>query len=305
MACDSYGRIFVDSFDDFEFKPLTEGLGFHKKNSQNTLNDKQLPPLEPRSKNSILDNLRETLNTNALSFDTPKFNDPTSEETLSPTRNNYEFPDLAPEVNIFSKPLPRTEQDVKETLIPKFNPRFNKPLVNPSIQDTKIQNTGLLGVLGQKTEIKPNKVNPTFEIKFTEVAPAALSLFLDFTVILGIAILFMLGLVIATNLNMTLILSHLGDDRGVQAGIVLLIYSVSQLYLILSRAFYGQTLGEWSMDTQLGLVAEQENLTYILKLTARTLLLAVTGFVTLPLISMFFEKDYSGRITGLKLYRNH
>lgn len=313
---------FVD-FEDFEFKPLTEGLGFHKKNSANKSASKELPPLEPKSKlSSALDNLKTTsLLGNLSQVETPKFEDAKSE---APTRldsvfeSRVELPELAPEVSVassglFSKVLPRTEQDVPKKIepvvapIPKFNPRFGRPLANPAIQDQKIQDSGILAVLDAKTQteavIKPNKIDTTVEVKYAEVAPAPLSLFLDVTVIAGLSILFMLGLVVATSIDIVPILNNIAQDLGAQLAVALLIYSVSQLYLVLSRSFFGQTLGEWSMDTQLGLPKEQESLSYIFKLISRTLLLTLTGFIVLPLISMIMGRDYAGRATGLKLYR--
>jgi hypothetical protein len=92
------------------------------------------------------------------------------------------------------------------------------------------------------------------------------------------------------------------SDHGTQIGVVLLVYSVSQLYLILSRSFFGQTLGEWSMDTQVGLPKEQEQISYIFKLISRTLVLTLTAFFILPLLSMIFGKDLAGRAASLKLY---
>lgn len=302
----------MDSFDDFEFKPLTEGLGFHKKNSgkATTINDKNLPPLEPRTKNTALENLN--LNSNSLTFETPKFNDPRSQAPSPTIETKIELPDLAPEGNLFSKPLPRTEQDVPKkqfvstpptVTIPKFNPRFSKPLANPAIQN-QIQSEGLLASLEeQKAKQIPNKVDTRIETQFTEVAPAPLALFLDLTVISGLSILFMLGLVVATSMDIVPVLNHAGEDVGTQLGIALLIYAVSQLYLGLSRTFFGQTLGEWSMDIQLGKPKEQESLSYLFKLIARTIVLVLTGLITLPLISMFLNTDLTGRITGLKLYR--
>jgi len=314
----------MDSFDDFEFKPLTEGLGFHKKTPKNS---ESLPPLEPSSTKSKLTSALDSINSNSLRFDAPIFEDPKANaplitsklETAKPSisENKIELPELSPAPNLFSKALPRTAKDVEKpiappaptTSIPKFNPRFGKPLSNPSIQDSKIQDAGILSVLDGKSTstavasvdaIKSNKIDTTVEIKYVEVAPSPLSLFLDLTVIAGLAILFMLGLVVATGLDLVPILSN--ADNGTKIGVALLAYSVSQLYLILARSFFGQTLGEWSMDSQLGLPQEQQKISYSFKLIARTLILTATGFIVLPLISMILKKDLTGRAADLKLY---
>jgi hypothetical protein len=300
-------------FEDFEFKPLTEGLGFHKKNPTTA----QSTPLEPREKFDFEPSF-SLKNRNILKVEAPKFDDPASEAP------KFELPEITPEANsssdLFSRALPRTEHDVPKespmpqtSAIPRFNPRFSKPLSNirptAAIQDEKIQGAGLIEALGANIEsnskkeiLKPNKVDTAVEPKYIEVAPSALSLFLDLTVISGLSILFTLGLVVATRIDMVPILSNSMSDRGTQVGIVLLIYSVSQLYFILSRSFFGQTLGEWSMDTQLGLPKEQEQISYIFKLISRTLVLTLTGFFILPLISIITRKDLAGRAASLKLY---
>lgn len=316
------------NFEDFEFKPLTDGLGFHKKNSKangktdSKADDFELPPLEPRSN---LASTLESLNkkSSLYKLDTPEFNDPlASAPKVEPTRldvpveTKNELPEIAPSIDVassglFSKPLPRTEADVPKKSeapieIPRFNPRFGRPLANPAIRDQNIQNAGILSVLDKKenvaAEVKPNKVEAVAEVKYIESAPASLALFLDLTVIAGLSILFMLGLVVATSTDIVPILSNIANDIGAQIAIALLVYSVSQLYLILSRSFFGQTLGEWSMDMQLGQPQEQEKLSYVFKLISRTLILLLTGFIVLPLISMILGKDIAGRATGLKLY---
>lgn len=330
-------------FENFEFKPLTEGLGFHKKNStasQVSPKGDELPPLEPREKFDFEPSL-SLKNRNILKVDAPKFEDPRSEApkfVLESTK--FELPEVAPEVNsssdLFSRPLPRTEQDVRRenpspiiSTIPKFNPRFSKPLSNiqpntepniqssigqqkitePAIQDKRIQSAGLMEALSsidskiKKETPRPNRVDSTVETKYIEVAPSALSLFLDLTVISGLSVLFTLGLVVATRIDVVPILTNSMSDLGTQIGIALLVFSVSQLYFILSRSFFGQTLGEWSMDTQVGLPKEQERVSYVFKLISRILVLTLTGFFILPLISMIVGKDLAGRAASLKLYR--
>lgn len=308
-------------FEDFEFKPLTDGLGFHKKNAKAKSESTELPPLEPRSNlSSALDSLNKS---SRLPFvETPAFDNPAAvapqakaDRLDASLESKIELPELAPNIDVsgsglFSKPLPRTEADVpqkKESIaIPKFNPRIGRPLANPAIHNQASQSAGILSVIDKEAkpteELKPNRIDTTVETKYAEAAPAPLALFLDLTVIAGLSILFMLGLIVATSTDITPILNNILNDSGAQIAIALLVYSVSQLYLILSRSFFGQTLGEWSLDIQLGLPQEQEKLSYVFKLISRTLILVLTGLVTLPLVSMILRKDLAGRATGLKLY---
>lgn len=76
-----------------------------------------------------------------------------------------------------------------------------------------------------------------------------------------------------------------------------------QIYLVTTRVFFGKTIGEWTTDCQLGKVKQQKQYDYALRVVGRSLLLAITGFVTLPLLSLIFRKDLAGAISGLQLYQ--
>ncbi len=308
------GKGVAMDFENFEFKPLTEGLGFHKKSKKT--NDKEtLPPLEPRE--SLKESVQKRLDTEISkstfqTVDAPQYDESLTAEPTA-TSSKTELPDLSTDGGLFSKPLPRPTDKLEApqpaTLeIPRFNPRFTKPLVNPAIQDSAIQGKGLIAELGAQAQMAKenattaNKVQAEIKVEFTETSPTGLSMVLDLTVISGLAILFTLGLSLATSIEIIPLIRSVSHDLGAQVGLGLLVFSVAQLYFILSRSFFGQTLGEWSMDIQLGQPKEQEKVSYIFKMILRSVMITITGFITLPVISMITGKDIAGRLSKLKLY---
>lgn len=76
-----------------------------------------------------------------------------------------------------------------------------------------------------------------------------------------------------------------------------------QVYLIATRVFCGSTVGEWTADCQLGNIKQRKSSDYTLKVLFRSLILALTGFILLPVLSVIFRKDIAGYLTGLQLYQ--
>jgi len=74
------------------------------------------------------------------------------------------------------------------------------------------------------------------------------------------------------------------------------------IYFIATRALVGASVGEWTCSLRLGQPSERLSDTYITRLLIRTTVGVLTGIILLPLMSLFFKKDISGFISGLKLY---
>jgi hypothetical protein len=283
----------LDSFEEFEFKPITEGLGFHKKNQDNKPNSRLSPNqfFQEEIKSEAIPSKKVDFELPELKLEN-NFEKELTTESFSKKKNT-----------IFSQqPLPRNEDIVKSKIdIPKFQgPRLNKIEVKSTASNTpKVEapKADLSKVESAKV-ITSNKISNEIKYQYKEVAPSFLSVFLDSTLILGLSILFTLGLVLATGIDIVKVFSS-NLDLGAQIGIFLLIFSVSQLYYILSRVFFGQTLGEWSLDHQLGEPKDQERISYVFKLFFRAIVIASTGLVILPIISALTGKDIAGRLSAL------
>ena len=84
----------------------------------------------------------------------------------------------------------------------------------------------------------------------------------------------------------------------------LLYVVVLQMYILLSRsALFGQTLGEWTYEIQLGDEVQRAKAIYPVQVVFRGLVFALTGFIILPLLSMLFSQDVVAKISGLELVK--
>lgn len=143
------------------------------------------------------------------------------------------------------------------------------------------------------------KIEPMAE---TELVPVAFNFgaaFLDAMVITGVSALFLVSILLITKVDLMKLLSHTQTDRITQIHLGILYVAVLHLYMLTSRSFFGATLGEWVFDLQLGSESEQQSTFYPLKVMWRALLVSLTGFVLLPLLSILSGRDLSGVLSGL------
>ncbi len=72
-------------------------------------------------------------------------------------------------------------------------------------------------------------------------------------------------------------------------------------YMICLRTFMGHSIGEWACGLRLGTIEQRLHKFYAFKVLSRTLIIFLTGVVTLPLLSLLIGKDIPGKICGLQL----
>lgn len=88
-----------------------------------------------------------------------------------------------------------------------------------------------------------------------------------------------------------------------EIGKFLLIFSAYFLsYRVLTRVFFGRTLGEWSSRHQLGLILHQHDVTYPFRVLARESVCLGTGVFLFPMISKAIRKDIGFYVSGLQTY---
>lgn len=88
-----------------------------------------------------------------------------------------------------------------------------------------------------------------------------------------------------------------------EVGKFLLIFSAYFLsYRVLTRVFFGKTLGEWSSRHQLGLVLHQHDVTYPFRVLAREFICLGTGVFLFPMVSTLIRKDIGFYVSGLQTY---
>jgi hypothetical protein len=89
----------------------------------------------------------------------------------------------------------------------------------------------------------------------------------------------------------------------VELGKLLLIFSAFFLsYRILTRVFYGRTLGEWSSRHQMGLIKQQHSMAYPLRVLFREMICLATGVFLFPILSSLFRRDVGYYFSGLQTY---
>lgn len=292
----------MDPFDEFEFKPLTEGLGFHKKQVD----------LKVDKKNAVEDTkVEELLN---------KFPELDEKPNVKPVDNSNIKPAF-PRKDLENKKLKEvTYDDLKLELEAK---RKNKPDAQkanlefherPDINDSELSERSKPKETGTSIE-KHNSVKASMKednivavpdmakSKYVETSLSISATIFDAIVIFGFANIFMAALLVATEIDVYVILLNGGLDLMTQFSIVLLFFSVMELYMVISRSFFGMSLGEWALDYQVGLPEEQKRTMYPLKLAWRCFVVAITGFILLPLLSKMFKKDITGIFSGIRLYR--
>ena len=72
--------------------------------------------------------------------------------------------------------------------------------------------------------------------------------------------------------------------------------------MVISRAFFGCSLGEWAFELKLGRDNEASQGLYPVRVVGRILLVLATGFVLLPMLSFLFGRDLVGKFCGLSLH---
>ncbi len=74
------------------------------------------------------------------------------------------------------------------------------------------------------------------------------------------------------------------------------------IYMILTRVFFGFSIGEWACDLRLGQPTERMKIKYSAQVFTRTTLIFFSGLFTIPILSLIVGSDIAGKITKTNLY---
>lgn len=125
---------------------------------------------------------------------------------------------------------------------------------------------------------------------------------IDGMVVAGLSTILLVCIITITHINLVAMLSNAKTDGPTQLNLVFLFFAVLQMYMLVARAFFGATLGEWAFDLQMGTTSQQRSLTYPLQVVARTLVTTLTGLLPLALLSFAFRRDLGRYFSGLQLF---
>lgn len=254
----------MDPFDDFEMKPLTEGLGFHRKAIQ--LNDAAKKAGQPPQRSSLAD----------LSLDASlDYKKEYPAESIPMQKTYHSEPEL---------PLPPRARDSEK--IPAMEPRWQQPVNSDFMSKTQRGAADSPRVQGwQKTPVSLS------------------SSILDGVVVFAVSLLFLASLLAVTNVDFSLVYRNLLNDVMTQICFAVLYIAVLEIYVVLSRSFCGKTLGEWTFDCQMGSDDQIQSSFYPLLIVWRSLVILLTGVVVIPLLSFIVRVDLASYLTGLQLYK--
>ncbi len=259
----------MDPFDEFEFKPLTEGLGFHPR--------AQLPekawgvadPTNPAVSKVVID---------------PPL--PRRREEPQIHRSKDKGTILSAPVSL-GEEAPSTVEEILKTLGERKRYDFKED--GTSLRSPSMSRAA--PVLAPASAQRKEWVPSYFDFS------AAL---LDSMLIVSIYLISIISVLFITKANF---FEHLAnsESNGVYEGLVGLFVTVVWGYLTVHRIFLGYTPGEWVFDQRVGIPGQISGASYCLRVALRTFIVLGTGFITIPLISMLFRRDWLGRIMGIEL----
>jgi len=299
----------MDPFDEFEFKPLTDGLGFHKKSvslkdglknsgvledelqgipasmPRNMLEDIPKAPTKKHTFDDVLSALEKTpLNRKTSSPSELQFTEPLPREAKKEALE-IEMP------RPVQSPFPRPEA-YKQPVVPKAPAAPAPAMIKKTPKQAEMANVGTRRGAADSPQRRLIPATVSFA-----------SATLDLIICTALALVFLAALLTVTKVDLNVVLANLNQDLMVQVALGVLFITVMQMYVVISRAFFGQTLGEWTFDLQVGQDDEQQLQSYPLKVAFRSFLNIITGIVFLPLISAMIGRDIAGQLSGVKLYR--
>jgi len=297
----------VDPFDEFEMKPITSGLGFHKKAVNLSEQVKKTELTKPKVNRSIPpappapDFLDEGVQKKA----TDTLDDLLA--ALKAPEEKREVPKPKKEDLGFSETLPRN--DLKRRAfevepVTQVEPRgetYVDPIPQPelNIDEAAFLEETLPPAVGVR-----RSGHDSAPLRILEAQPVSLaSAAMDSLVVLGFSLVFLLSLLLVTRVNLLNVYNSAQNDFLTQLSVVSLYVAVMQIYVIISRSFFGKTLAEWTFELQMGDDEQQKKSLYPLQVLWRSIVVTLTGVILLPLLSFIVRRDLTFYFTGLQLYR--
>jgi hypothetical protein len=283
--------------DNFEFRPLTQGLGFDK--TTEGAEKKSILPPQPQAKTEPV---------KKASFELPQQDFVIPNETPVSRSLKKMLDSLPPSVD-FTDDTNR-ELKLKGPEIPRPNlktPIYRPVTEIPSLTTQQNFDVTLNNSLSQAfPKVEVNKkfyhqmVTPVPQYK--EVATSFASAVIDFAIVMGLASLFVVSLVAITQVDIIMMLTHSQLSFRTTLELALLYMGVTLFYFMLARGLCGSTLGDWAFDVQLGSEKERNHVMYPFQVLFRTAVIILTGIILIPVVSLGFGKDIAYYFSGLKLY---
>lgn len=291
----------MDPFEEFEMKPLSEGLGFHKK---------AVPLSEQVRKSGLSESQTIGLPTFgpderplAAAADQPKSFQDLLRALEKPATGTAKATPQAPKIQITETlPEPGTQQrrQAQHLPLPSTPSGIPRPEL-PSLTPTKPAATALSKVV-EGVGLKRGAADSP--MRMIEKVPVAIpSAILDGVVVLALSLVFLVALMTVTKVDLAALIFQTGLDVPTKVAFGLLFISVMLMYVVVVRSLFGRTLGEWTFDFQMGDDQQHRLASYPMKVLWRSLLNVATGVILMPALSLILRRDVLAPLTGLQLYR--
>lgn len=273
----------MDSIDEFEFKPLSQGLGFHKK------------PEPPKAK---------SVKAQSLTSGQAQFQPQSQSQPQAPSiKSTLAKATSSVESSLITPPLPRPSYPgEKEKPTVPFFPQKKKTDPVDDILKSLHKNKNMSFDMGVEVKNKiPNVKTDTYKL-----SPWIFSTtILDGMLVTALTLLAMILVLVITKIDLIRVLTTSESDPSVYLATLLLFSSMAFIYLFGSRLIMGSTPGEWAYDLRIGNPKNQNSMDYVLQVFARSILVILTGFVFFPILSLIFKKDILGHLTRAALYKKN
>lgn len=258
-----------DPFEEFEFRPINEGLGFHRKQKSNSA-------------------------TNSATTTSSNKNQPAKMSSSLASELGIE----TPAKTVFNSPLPRPES--------KPNTSTRPQIQIPTIEDDSIAKAqtavnDILKSLNQKRHMDFVETTVKQKMEYKKSRPQFFASVLDGMLIVSAFLLSLIVMLSITKVDLFMNLSHPESSKMIYVATAGLFLAIHFVYMVVNRAFMGYTPGEWAFDQVCGKPEKMDELSYIPKLMFRTILVAATGFIMMNLLSFLFNKDMAGELSGVSL----
>ena len=325
----------MDSQDEFQFKPINEGLGFYKKKPTINLD-------LDKSENTTYQNLspqpkvvqhRNQYTQRSSSYDVfqqedkkiPYITDPGIQFDSEIDKNVFdETQRMMPHQDDILSSL-QLESSKTSSQMP--NPKAKSPILQEHSSPQHHSPTPLYSTSTASAQTAhPNSTYPrtSYQTDFVtkkaephqvtesveshqkpqNLAPHFGAWLLDVFVITGLVLICIVPLLLITNLNVPYILTNIQIDFALQISLAILFLAVLNFYLITTRNFFGATFGEWSFDIALGDTQKRQSPIYPILIAWRCLLMNITGIVILPFLGLVTRTDILGKLTSVRLTRS-
>ncbi len=271
-----------DPFDEFEFKPLTSGLGFHK-DSAPAKNQNSAPASKVDFKSSH------------LTFDTASTAATTSSQNFAPSGFNL------------NSPLPRATQSQNNQA--SYNTPGQRRSINvPTIEDdsiTKAQTAvnEILKNLNHKKQQEEAINRNTRRPEWIAAVPSVSAGFLDTMLISAFFLLSLIAMLAITKIDLIANISQPDPQYLIYWATLSLLGATQLIYFVSCRAFLGCTPGEWAFDQRCGNELQLASSTYVLRVAARSIINIATGFVLTTIISLIVRFDILAAVTGTQIQK--